>query len=161
MNREPFRLRTQVRIYEVDTLRHLGGACYVQYAEQSRFACMQAAGVSVHQLLGDGIGPVNLQTTIRYHRELLLGDEVDVSCSWVWGDGKTYQVEHELRRADGELAAEVGYVSGLLDMRQRRLVPEPARELGSRAQMPALLGLPPIHDLARRAASADQPNQAS
>jgi acyl-CoA thioester hydrolase len=133
----------QVRVYEVDPQRHLGGACYVQYAEHSRFACMQAAGVSVHQLLEDGIGPVNLQTNIRYHRELLLGDEVDVSCSWIWGDGKTYQVQHELRRADGELAAAVGYVSGLLDLRKRRLVPDPAHELGSRARSPVLLGLAP------------------
>jgi acyl-CoA thioester hydrolase len=134
MSAEPFRLRMQVRVYEVDTQRHLGGACCVQYAEHSRFACMQAAGVSVPQLLEDGIGPVNLQTDIRYHRELRLGDEVDVSCSWIWGDGKTYQVPHELRRADGELAAEVGYVSGLLDLRERRLVPDPARELASRTK---------------------------
>ena len=139
MNTEPFRLRMQVRVYEVDTLRHLGGACYVQYAEHFRYACMQAAGVSVPGLLEDGIGPVNLQTNIRYHRELLLGDNVDVSCSWIWGDGKTYQVQHELRRTDGELAAQVGYVSGLLDLRQRRLVPDPAHELGSRAQSPVLL----------------------
>ena len=55
------------------------------------------------------------------------------------GDGKTYQVHHELRRTDGELAAEVGYVGGLLDLRQRRLVPDPAHELGSRAQSPVLL----------------------
>jgi len=46
---------------------------------------------------------------------------------------------HELRRTDGELAAQVGYVSGLLDLRQRRLVPDPAHELGSRAQSPVLL----------------------
>ena len=68
MNPEPFRLRMQVRVYEVNTQRHLGGACYIQYAEHSRFACMQAASVSVHQLLEDAIGPVNRQTTIRYHR---------------------------------------------------------------------------------------------
>jgi acyl-CoA thioester hydrolase len=143
MNPEPFRLRMQVRVYEVDTQRHLSGACYVQYAEHSRFACMQAAGVSVRELLEDGIGPVNLQTTIRYHRELLMGDEVDISCTWIWGNGKTYRVEHELWRADGELAADVHYVSGLLDLRQRRLVRDPAHELGSCAQTPALLGLPP------------------
>jgi acyl-CoA thioester hydrolase len=134
----------QVRVYEVDTLRHLTGACYVQYAEQCRFACLRAAGVSVDQLLEDGIGPVNLQTTIRHHKELVMGDEVDVSLCWIWCQGKTFQVRTEMRRSDGELAAEVEYVSGLLDLQRRRLVLDPARELGSRAQNPVLLGLSPI-----------------
>ncbi|MEO3785493.1 acyl-CoA thioesterase [Actinocorallia sp. B10E7] len=138
---DPFTVRLEVRSYELDPQLHVNGAVYQQYADHSRFACVQAAGVSVEELIGDGLGPVNLETVIRYHRELRGGDEVDVSCAWVWGNGKTYRVEHVLRLPDGTPAAEVRHVSGLLDLRNRRLVDDPAARWRERAERPELLGL--------------------
>jgi len=57
----------------------------------------------------------------------------DVSCTWRWGEGRTYCVEHQLRRADGEPAAEIRHLSGLLDLETRRLVPDRQGELRRRA----------------------------
>lgn len=141
MTVEPFTVRMGVRSYELDPQLHVNGAVYVQYADHSRYACVQAAGILVEELIDSGIGPVNLETTIRYYNELRGGDEVDVSCAWVWGEGKTYRVEHVLRRTDGDIAAEVFHVSGLLDLRTRRLVDDPVHEWRSRAKRPELLGL--------------------
>jgi acyl-CoA thioester hydrolase len=142
MGPEPFTVRMDVRVYELDPQRHAAGAVYLAYGDHSRFACMQTAGISVEELLAAGIGPVNLETTISYGRELRVGDEVDVSCAWTWGDGKTYRIEHLFRRPDGEVAAEVRHVSGLLDLATRRLVPDPQGELRRRATRPALLAIP-------------------
>lgn len=140
---EPFSVRLEVRSYEIDPQLHLNGGFYVQYADHSRFACVQAAGVSVEDLLGSGIGPVNLETVIRYRSELRGGDRVDVSCDWEWGTGKTYRVHHVLRHLDGTVAAEVDHVSGLLDLRTRRLITSPGHEWRTRADRPELLGLEP------------------
>ncbi|HEV7626380.1 MAG TPA: acyl-CoA thioesterase [Streptomyces sp.] len=137
---ESFSVKMEVRSYEIDPQLHVNGPVYVQYADHSRFACVRAAGIDVGELLGSGIGPVNLETVIRYHNELRGGDEVNVSCDWIWGEGKTYRVEHVLRRGDGEIAAEVKHVSGLLDLEARRLVADPASEWRSRAERPELLG---------------------
>ncbi|MFE3317427.1 hypothetical protein [Nocardia sp. NPDC059195] len=52
-------------------------------------------------------------------------------------------MEHTLTRHDGEVAATVSYVSGLLDLRLRKLVADPARVWAEHARDPALLGLPP------------------
>ncbi|OUC92594.1 acyl-CoA thioesterase [Streptosporangium minutum] len=136
----PFSIRLDVRVYELDPQLHLTGAAYVQYADHSRFACLQAAGVSVEDLIGSGLGPVNLDTRIRYHREIRGGDQVEVSCGWEWAEGKTYRVHHVLRHLDGTVAAEIDHVSGLLDLTARRLVPDPAREWRTRASRPDLLG---------------------
>jgi acyl-CoA thioester hydrolase len=140
MAAEPFAVRMEVRSYEIDPQLHVNGPVYAQYADHSRFACVRAAGIDVAELLGSGIGPVNLETVIRYHNELRGGDEVTVTCEWIWGEGKTYRVEHLLRRDDGEVAAEVQHVSGLLDLEARRLVADPAAEWRSRAKKPELLG---------------------
>ncbi|MFJ4655648.1 acyl-CoA thioesterase [Nocardia sp. NPDC088792] len=142
--REPFRIRVDVRVSDLDQQLHVTGAAYQQYADHSRFECVRAAGVSVDDLLRDGFGPVNLETVIKYQRELRAGDWVDVSCAWVWGAGKTYRVEHAFTRPDGELSATISYVSGLMDLRARKLVPDPAREWAIRAKDPTLLNLEPV-----------------
>lgn len=142
MSSEPFTVRMRVRVYEIDPQLHLNGAVYIQYADHVRFESVRAAGVSVEGMLGDGMGPVNLETVIRYHNELRAGDEVDVTCEWKWGKGKTYRVEHMFRRMDGEVAAEVNIVSGLIDLTERCLVRDPASQWLDRAVRPEVLGFP-------------------
>jgi acyl-CoA thioester hydrolase len=141
MSVEPFHVRLAVRNYDLDMQRHVNGAIYLQYADHARWECLRAAGVSADALLAGGLGPVNLETSIRYRNELRAEDEVDVSCVFVWGEGKTLRVEQVLQRAEGAVAAEVSSLSGLLDLETRRLVPNPARHWHSRAARPELLGL--------------------
>ena len=138
---EPFSVRMTVRSYELDPQRHANGAVYVQYADHARFSCVRAAGVSIDELIGGGVGPVNLETTIRYHHELRGGDEVIVSCAFSWGEGKTFGVRQDFRRPDGTLVAEVTSVAGLIDLTTRRLVSDPARCWRSHARRPEVLGL--------------------
>lgn len=78
---------------------------------------------------------------MRFHRELRGGDEVDVTCAWSWGEGKTFRIEQEIRRADGVLACEVSSVAGLLDLEKRKLVANPAESFAKLAEHPEVLGL--------------------
>lgn len=84
---------------------------------------------------------MTLEETIRYHRELRAGEEVAVTCSPVWGDGKTFQIEQDLRLAEGTLVAEITAVCGLLDHGTRRLLPHPHDHWRSLAKSPEVLGL--------------------
>lgn len=136
-----FQVRMSVRVYEIDAQGHLNGACYIQFADHSRFACLREAGVSIDGLLADGMGPVNLETTIQYLHELRGGEDVDVSCTFGWREGRTHTVEHELLRTDGVVAARLRSISGLLDLRTRKLVADPAAVWRSRATRPELLDL--------------------
>jgi acyl-CoA thioester hydrolase len=137
----PFTSRFTVRTYELDQNGHLNGNVYVQWADHARWECARAAGISVDDLVASGVGPVNLETTVRFHRELRAGAEVDVSCSFEWGDGKTMRVRQEFRLTDGTLAAELVSVGGLLDLEERRLVPDPRERWRGLARTPELLGL--------------------
>ncbi|MFD5179257.1 acyl-CoA thioesterase [Nocardia sp. NPDC058379] len=137
----PFRVRIPVRVSDLDAQLHVTGSAYQQYADHARFACVAAAGVSVPDLLAAGLGPVNLELNVRYHRELRADDTVEIDCRWAWSGGKTYRVEHTLTRDDGEVAATVSYVAGLLDLGERKLVADPARVWAEFAKDHALLGL--------------------
>ncbi|GAB1338620.1 acyl-CoA thioesterase [Streptomyces sp. E-15] len=138
---EPFSVRVTVRGYETDTQGHLNQAVYLNYAEHARWSLLQAAGISQARLVGRGVGPVALETTLRFLRELLAGDEVDVTCVFEWGDGKTFRVRPEIRKADGPLAAEVTAVGGFMDLKERRLVADPREVLKELATDPDPLGL--------------------
>lgn len=141
---EPFQVRVRVRGYELDVNGHLNQAVYLQYAEHARWELIRAAGISTEKLLAAGVGPVVLETTIRYQRELRDGDEVDVSCAFGWGSGKTFQVSQDIRLTLGPVAAEVRATSGLMSLAERRLVPDPAGRLRELATVPALLDLAPL-----------------
>ncbi|MGW1891463.1 acyl-CoA thioesterase [Streptomyces sp. NPDC002004] len=138
---EPFSVDVVVRGYETDTQGHLNQAVYLQYAEHARWSLLQRAGIGQTDLVGKGVGPVTLETTVRYRHELRAGDEVDVTCAFVWGEGRTFHVRQEVRKPDGTVAAEVTAVGGLLDLQERRLVADPAEYFRALAADPGALGL--------------------
>ncbi|MFH8381626.1 acyl-CoA thioesterase [Kitasatospora sp. NPDC018058] len=141
MTDQDFTTRVTVRGYETDTQGHLNQSVYLQYAEHARWEYLQAAGIRQADLLAEGVGPVVLETTVKYLRELRAGDSVDISCVFAWRDGKTFQVVQRLIREDGVLAAEITGVGGILDLAERRLVKDPREPLRALAAEPGLLGL--------------------
>jgi acyl-CoA thioester hydrolase len=135
---ELFQVRVGVRGYELDIQGHLNQAVYLQYAEHARWEFLRAAGVTPDRMQAARRGPVVLETTIRYRSELRAGDEVDVTCAFEWGGGKTFRLLQEFRKTDGTLAAEVTAVGGVLDLDARRLVADPGAELTKLADHPEI-----------------------
>ncbi|AVH55764.1 MULTISPECIES: acyl-CoA thioesterase [Streptomyces] len=138
---EPFSVAVTVRGYETDVQGHLNQSVYLQYAEHARWSLLHAAGISQTELTGRGVGPVVLETKIRYLRELRAGDEVEVTCAFAWGEGKSFRVEQTIRKTDGTVSAEISSVGGLLDLKERKLVADP------REAFKALVADPQMFDL--------------
>ena len=136
-----FAVRVAARGYEADVNGHVAGSVLLQYGQHARWECLRAAGIDQGDLIGSGIGPVSLEERIRFHREVRPGEEVEVSCVFVWGTGKSFRIEQEIRTADGSLAAEITNTGGLLDLTSRRLLPDPGQIWRSAAKPPELLGL--------------------
>lgn len=136
---DPFRVRITVRGYELDTQGHVNQAVYLQYAEHARWECLRAAGITQDGLIASGVGPVALETTVRYLRELRGGEEVDVTCEFRWGEGKTFQLQQDFTRPDGSPVATLTAVAGLLDLTARRLVANPRQRLRTLATDPGPL----------------------
>jgi len=138
---EVFQVRVAVRGYELDLQGHVNQAVYLQYGEHARWQCFYAAGLTPEVLVPAGLGPVVLETTIQYLKELRAGDEVDITCQFLWGTGKTFRVEQDYTRLDGIPVARITSVVGVLDRDLRRLVPDPVERLRALATDPTQLGM--------------------
>ncbi|MFX0575620.1 acyl-CoA thioesterase [Nocardia nepalensis] len=135
-----FALSITVAPEDIDGNGHMNQAVYLQYAERARWACLRQGGLTQEKLLAAGVGPIALKATLTFKQELFVDDEVTVTCDFVW-DGKTHQTIQEIRKADGTISAEIVGVGGLLDLTERRLVPDGARYFRELAHDPAVFGL--------------------
>jgi acyl-CoA thioester hydrolase len=136
-----FSVPITVRGYELDTQGHLNQAVYVQYSEHARWELMRAAGIKQHELIASGVGPVALEVNVKYLRELRGGDTVDVTCEFVWAEGKVFQLKQQIVKTDGTVAADIVVIAGIMDLAERRLVTDPAERLRALATDAELLGM--------------------
>jgi YbgC/YbaW family acyl-CoA thioester hydrolase len=112
-----------VRSDDIDPNGHVRDSGYLDYADHARWMTLVRAGLSVEKLAAANIGPVNLEVSVTYKRELTIGDEVEVETRFEYPNQKVTRVVQTLtRKSDGALAAEVVTTTGLLDLKRRRLV---------------------------------------
>lgn len=132
---DEFAIEIEVRHYELDTQGHVNSAVYLLYAEHARWRHLESLGVGPRALADEGLGPVFLELTIKYHRELRAGDTVTVTSKFVYPDtgGKTFFVDQQLVRSDGTLVATLRSTTGLFDLSTRKLVADPRRALATLA----------------------------
>jgi acyl-CoA thioester hydrolase len=138
-----FSVRVSVRSYEIDANGHVNHAVYHQYGEHARMEHLLAAGYHLDVQRASGTGIIILESRIRYLRELILGERVEITSDISFGSGKSFRIEHTILRADGSTAAEIEGVFGLLDTKTRRLVAEPKARLGLVLDRPRLIGIEP------------------
>jgi acyl-CoA thioester hydrolase len=138
-----FRVQLTVRSYEIDFNGHVNHAVYHQYGEHARMEHFLAAGYHLDVQRASGTGVVILESRIRYLRELILGERIEITSDISFGAGKSFRIEHTILCADGSTAAEINGVFGLLDTKTRRLVPEPKARLASVLDRPRLIGIEP------------------
>ena len=128
-----------MRSYELDSLGHVNHAVYHQYAEVARMSAFRAAGIDWDAIRERDVAPVLLSTTVNFRRELRGDDEIDLTCQVKFGTGKTFELETEIVKADGILAAEVYGVFGLMDLSARKLLADPRTVLVDNGFDPAKL----------------------
>jgi acyl-CoA thioester hydrolase len=126
-----------VRNYELDTQAHVNSTVYLMYAEHARWRHVESLGIAT-ALRESGIGPIFMELTIKYHRELRAGDTVRITTSFVdpGGASKIFFCEQRMIKPDNTLVAEVRSTGGLLDLKTRRLIACPRQILEDLANSP-------------------------
>lgn len=113
----------QVIWSQIDANQHMRHSAYADVAAQARLNMLLAEGLSPVKLLSMGIGPVLFREELFYLREIVLNDDIKVTCEITKSraDGSRWFIRHEIYRSDGVKAAIINVDGAWIDMNKRRL----------------------------------------
>jgi acyl-CoA thioester hydrolase len=133
-----FTCRFEVRWADLDGNRHVRNTAFSEYASHTRFRLLAAHGFTVERLESLRFGPVMMREDIRYRREVLFGDtlQVNVICAGLSMDASHWRVRQEVARSDGKEAAILVIQGSWIDLDSRKAI-APPQDLAE-----ALLALP-------------------
>jgi acyl-CoA thioester hydrolase len=102
-----FRMRRQVRWQDIDALRHVNNAVYMEYINECSFQVCAAFHWPWQRMTDEGFGIYLRQARLQYLQPAVLGDELEIS-TWVSEvrratSGRHYSLQ---RAADGVVLAQ-------------------------------------------------------
>lgn len=103
----------EIYTYQIDFAGHVSNIVYIQWMEIGRLKLLEAVGLPVTRSIEEfGLLPTLINTEIRYHKQLFLGDRVRMEV-WLSKLKKVSAVmEFRFYDGNGELVAE-GRQTGL------------------------------------------------
>ena len=116
-----------LRFSEVDALAIAWHGNYLRFFEDAHTELMRCIGLSYERYFASQLGAPVAQVHVDYHSPLQLDEQFSVTARLFWNDGARLNVEYEIRKADGNLAA-TGYTVQMfveLVTRQPCLAPPP------------------------------------
>ena len=121
----PFEYRVQVKEFHLDTFGHVNNAQYLALYEEARWDFITANGFGLERIKHDKAGPVLLETTVKFKRELVNREWITIQSVPGELNGKIMFINQQMLKADGKIASEARFSIGFMDLKERRLVAPP------------------------------------
>jgi acyl-CoA thioester hydrolase len=111
----------------LDSFGHLNNARYHELFEQARWDLITSRGFGIDTIRRTQTGPVILEVTVRFMRELSPREQIVIRSELVSYERKVGKLRQQMLKADGDVACEAIYTFGLWDLERRKLIePTPA-----------------------------------
>lgn len=95
----------RLRFSEVDALAIAWHGRYLEFFEEAHTELMRKAGLTYREYRKYDLGAPMVQSHVDYFQPLELDEEFTVEAKLFWSDGARLNVEYNVRKADGALAA--------------------------------------------------------
>jgi thioesterase III len=106
----------------LDSFGHLNHARYLELFEQARWDLITERGFGIDVIRKTGTGPVILEVTVRFQRELAAREVVVIRSSLLSYERKVGKLTQQMVKADGSVACEAVVTFGLFDLQLRKLI---------------------------------------
>jgi thioesterase III len=121
-NFKEFEYPLQIKETHLDTFGHVNNATYLQLYEEARWELITTNGYGLKEIRAEQKGPVVLDITISFKRELLNRDRIVIKSFVSDLKGKIMSITQQMIKEDGTLASEATFTVGYLDLKARRLI---------------------------------------
>ncbi len=116
-----------IREAHLDTFGHVNNSTYMSLYEEARWELITGNGYGLKTVQDLKQGPVVLEASIKFMRELKLREEITITTELLNYTGRIGKLKQQMIKADGNVASEALFTMGLFDLVQRRLIePTPA-----------------------------------
>ena len=129
MKTKIFDYRFQVKEQYLDSFGHVNNAAYLTLYEEARWQLITENGYGLAVVQEKKKGPVVLDVSIRFKRELLNREFVTIRSQTESVSGKIMRMKQTMVKDNGEIASEAIFTFGVIDMEKRRLIEPPVEWL--------------------------------
>ncbi len=117
-------LRIEVLPEHTDEIGHLNHVQALEFLQRARIDLYARWGLRTTEGV-DRFGTVVVNLNVNFRRECFLGEVLRVLTRTLSYGKKSFKVEQEIRRGDGELAVDGVVTSVVMEMKTRAIVPIP------------------------------------
>ncbi len=119
---EVFIYEMTIKEHHLDSYGHVNNATYVQILEEARWESITLNGYGYEKVQSTGIGPVILEVSVKFRKELKLREKIQVTVQTGPMKGKIGTIHQSILKSDGTVALEGYVVYGMFDLKTRKLV---------------------------------------
>jgi YbgC/YbaW family acyl-CoA thioester hydrolase len=116
-----------IRESHLDTFGHVNNAVYLSLFEEARWELVTSHGYSLQTVQERKQGPVILELTLKFLKELKLREQITITTEMLDYSGRIAKMKQQMIKTDGSVASEATFTFGLFDLEKRRLI-EPTPE---------------------------------
>lgn len=105
----------------LDLYGHVNNATYLTLFEEARWDFVNRNGYGFNEIKKTGLGPIILEISIRYLKELRLREEIIIQTTTLSYDKKIGKLEQKMIRGKEECCV-ASFTIGLFNLKERKLV---------------------------------------
>lgn len=106
----------------LDTFGHVNNATYFALFEEARWALLTERGYGLDKIQATRKGPVILEATIQFQKELRNREQVTIETTSTKNEGKIGWVVQRMLKSNGDVACEARFKMALWDLDSRKLI---------------------------------------
>lgn len=120
-----FKYPMHIKKYHLDSFDHVNNAAYLQILEEARWDLLHKHGVNLKTIQTSGIGPVLLECTIKFLKELRMNQAIVVESKMLSFRAKVGIMAQNILNEQNELCSSAQITFGVFDLKNRKLIVPP------------------------------------
>jgi YbgC/YbaW family acyl-CoA thioester hydrolase len=118
-----FTYKVMIKEQHIDTLGHMNNAVYLALYEEARWEKITSQGYGIKQMLEYKKGPVILDVTVKFLKEIHLRETITITAEVISSNGKIGKFAQKMIKEDGSVASEALFTIAFFDLESRKLIP--------------------------------------
>ncbi len=111
-----------IRESHLDTFNHVNNAQYLALFEEARWQVITERGFGLTEIQNSGTGPVVLEASLRFKREVKLREKIIIKTFPPVENGKIATLKQEMVKENGEVACEASFTIAFFDTKARKII---------------------------------------